>query len=570
MCELSVFFIMTGVLLAAAPISDRLSEQPSTDYRLLGEISNQPAAGWTHWWTGVGELADFTITNTTQQGYFGRKWNQYHPYYGTLTYQDEANQPDRNLDGNVGEYPVGSEQYYIFTSGAWFGALYPSEIDGADTTWAPNVYKGAYRCDLGAMSVPEMEDGGSMGDLRYLGLFMTTMRIPEDQELEGEGDLLFARPGQAPKSYQVLWPFADTMLNKNRPAGDKLDPSAGDWVSHEDSYAVGGDWIAEEFAAGLWLPYHPEDWPPEDSIRIYGLQPLGIRVEQRTYSWSRSALANAIVLNYKILNMNEYELKDPYFSYFMDNDIGHGGDSPGEDGGWDDKVGYDASHEVVYTYDANGSESGWSTAPGYIGCILLETPGDVGVTGCETWDNDTINHLDSEHYGDDLKYARMISTGFYTWNDPSDVRMLLNSGSYPDLAPDEEYDFTVAVVIGDNLNNLYSNIDAFRAAFSEGFPWVGIEEPEAPTPSEPIKLSLTTANISNDLIGLRYSLPRASNIDISVFDAAGRKVQALKQGYTPAGSGEITWNTSRAPAGVYFIRLSADNKYLTERVLIVR
>ena len=572
MRKLSVFLVITGVLLAAAPISNSLSEQPSPSYRLLGEITNQPAAGWTHWWTGVGDLADFTITNTTQHGIFGRKWNQYHPYYGTLTYQDPENQPDRTLDGNVGEYPVGSKQYYIYTCGAWFGALYPSEIDGADTTWTPNVYKGAYRCDLGAMSVPEMEDGGSMGDLRYLGLYMTTMRIPEGQELEGEGDLLFALPDQPPKSYQVLWPFADTMLNKNRPPGDKLDPANGDWVSHEDSYAVGGDWIPEEFAVGIWLPYLPDGF--EDSIYIYGLQALGIRVEQRTYSWSRSALANAIVLNYKIRNMNEYELRDPYFSFFMDNDLGHGGENPGEDGAWDDRVGYDAAHKVVYTYDANNSESGWSTAPGYIGAVLLDTPGDVGLIGCESWENDYYLDedsvfLDSEHFGDDRKYERMTSTDFVT-HSPSDVRMLLNSGPYPDMQPDDEYDHTVAIVMGATLNEMLTNADSVKAAFEQGLPWVGIKEPESTTPSEPIKLSLTTANISDGLIGLRYSLPYASNIDISVFDAVGRKVQTLKQGHIPAGEGEIAWDASTMPAGVYFIRFAADNKNLTERVLIVR
>jgi len=193
----------------------------------------------------------------------------------------------------------------------------------------------------------------------------------------------------------------------------------------------------------------------------------------------------------------------------------------------------------------------------------------VGVTGLETWENDTTLVIDSDGT-DTLKYERMISTEFNTFDDPSDVRMLLNSGPYPDMAPGDEYDFTFAVAIGATLNELLEKADSARAAFNQGFPWIGIQEDETATPGAPVRLSLTTANISDGLIGLRYSLPHASDINIAVFDATGRRIETLKQGYTLAGAGEITWNASAAPAGVYFVRLSACGSSCTERVLIVR
>ena len=171
---------------------------------------------------------------------------------------------------------------------------------------------------------------------------------------------------------------------------------------------------------------------------------------------------------------------------------------------------------------------------------------------------------------DSLKYLRMQSTAFRTCDTPTDVRMLLNSGPYPDMAPDDEYNYTLAIVVGADLDEFLANADAVKAAFAEGFPWIGIEEQKTTSPGEPLKLNLTTANISDGLIGLRYLLPQASNIDISVFDATGRKIETLKQGHTPAGSGEIAWNASRVSAGVYFVRLSASGKSCTERVLIVR
>ncbi|TKJ43910.1 hypothetical protein CEE36_01990 [candidate division TA06 bacterium B3_TA06] len=550
MRKLSLILVLTSVALLAAPPAGMTVPQPSSGYRLLGEITDEPAWFWLAWWTGVGNLQDFLVANTMQGGMFGRSWQDYHPYEGLPLQSPQQN-------GHTAEYPAGSEQYYVYAAGFWFGAIYPyvDTLTG-DTTWIANVSKAAYNSDMGAMAVPEMEEA----NIDSVGLYFSDMRIPEGWGLEGEGNRLFARPGETPKPYQALWPFADTVLNKNRPPEDQLDPAAGDMVSHQDTYAVGGDWIPADSATMIWIN---RDYGPYD---MWG---LGIRAEQRTYSWSRGALANVIVLNYKIRNMNEHLLKAPYFSYFMDPDIGTGGEEPGDDGFWDDKIGYAGSHNVGYAYDNNGSESGWSSPPGYIGIFLIETPGDVGVTGLETWENDTTLVVDSDGT-DTLKYERMISTEFNTLDDPSDVRMLLNSGPYPDMAPGDEYDFTFAVAIGATLNELLEKADSARAAFAEGFPWVGIEEQKTTSPTDPLKLNLTTANISDGLIGLRYSLPHASDINIAVFDAMGRRIETLKQGHTPAGSGEITWNASAAPAGVYFVRLSACGFSCTERVLIVR
>ena len=439
--------------------------------------------------------------------------------------------------------------------GFWFGAIYP-----VGDEWVYNVSKAAYMSDMGAMAVPEMGNAGGMRDISSQGLYFSDMTIPEGFGFEGEGDRLFAYPDEVPKSYQIRWPFVDSFsINPRRRAAGlpEVSPTDGDVISHQDTYAVGGDWIPVDSATTIWIL----------TTGSYDGLGLGIRAEQRTYSWETGPLAHSIVLNYKIRNMNDFTLKEPYFSYFADPDIGEGGSSPGDEGFWDDMIGFDRDRNLGYAYDANGSEPGWSTPVGYIGAVLLETPGDEGFTGFETWPN---GHDIDKLGQDSLKYAYMTSTDFVTRENPDDVRMLLNSGPYPDMAPNDEYDFTLAVVVGQTLAELQANVDSVRAAFQQGFPWGGIEEQKTTTPTEPVRLSLTTANISNDLIGLRYSLPQPSNINIAVFDASGRRIETLKQGYTLAGLGEIVWNASRAPSGVYFVRLSACGSSCTERVLIIR
>jgi hypothetical protein len=283
---------LTGVVLAAAPRYAELTPQVSSGYPLLSEVTDEPAAWWLVWWTGVGNVSDFLVSNAMQGGVFARHPDDEHEYRGEFALSSTGQYPVTR--GRNAEYPAGSEQFYLYCMGFWFGAIYPyvDTLTG-DTTWIANVSKAAYNSDIGAMAVPEMEDGGGMDDISNRGLYFSDMLIPEGDEFEGVGDNLFVQPGETPEPYQVLWPFADTMLNKHRSPDDQLDPSKGDIVSDEDTYAVGGDWIPVDSATTIWIL----------KTGSYDGLGLGIRAEQRTYSWNRGVLANAIVLNYKIRNM---------------------------------------------------------------------------------------------------------------------------------------------------------------------------------------------------------------------------------------------------------------------------
>jgi hypothetical protein len=69
---------------------------------------------------------------------------------------------------------------------------------------------------------------------------------------------------------------------------------------------------------------------------------------------------------------------------------------------------------------------------------------------------------------------------------------------------------------------------------------------------------------------IRYKLNRSSDITLTAYDPAGRKVTTLYQGLAEPGTSVLTWNTSTVPAGVYFVRLVAGGHNITERVVVVR
>jgi hypothetical protein len=131
--------------------------------------------------------------------------------------------------------------------------------------------------------------------------------------------------------------------------------------------------------------------------------------------------------------MNEFPLKNLYTSYFMDNDVGLG--NPDPQGALDDLLGYDRELDLGYTYDADGYEPGWTTPAGYVGSVLLQTPGDIRMTGFQNLPPGDSAHEDGR---DDLKYAALSETTFVRWEMPDDVRQLSCSGPYPELKPDEE------------------------------------------------------------------------------------------------------------------------------------
>jgi photosystem II stability/assembly factor-like uncharacterized protein len=74
---------------------------------------------------------------------------------------------------------------------------------------------------------------------------------------------------------------------------------------------------------------------------------------------------------------------------------------------------------------------------------------------------------------------------------------------------------------------------------------------------------------------VRFSLARAADVSLNVYDVAGRRVRALENEWRPAGERAISWDgrddSGRSVAnGVYLVRLVADGVSRTRRVTVLR
>jgi len=80
---------------------------------------------------------------------------------------------------------------------------------------------------------------------------------------------------------------------------------------------------------------------------------------------------------------------------------------------------------------------------------------------------------------------------------------------------------------------------------------------------------------SGDVTTLAFTLPHSAGVDLSIVDAAGRRIARLAGGTLAAGAHTVRWDGRdtagrAAPAGVYFVRLAADGRTVTRRLVLAR
>ncbi|MBU1950967.1 MAG: proprotein convertase P-domain-containing protein [Candidatus Eisenbacteria bacterium] len=154
-------------------------------------------------------------------------------------------------------------------------------------------------------------------------------------------------------------------------------------------------------------------------------------------------------------------------------------------------------------------------------------------------------------------------------------------GWYPtDLTPAESLD----AFIGDDTDgnwrlHVSDNAGADLGVLNE---WClkifyGGGSADVPVSGAPKSLALfsNTPNPLKMQTMIRFDLPKAGAVDLSIFDVTGRRVATLVSGAREAGTHQAVW-TGRDQAGhpvasgVYFYRLAVDNRELTKKMLLMK
>jgi subtilisin family serine protease len=91
-------------------------------------------------------------------------------------------------------------------------------------------------------------------------------------------------------------------------------------------------------------------------------------------------------------------------------------------------------------------------------------------------------------------------------------------------------------------------------------------------PSADMTLALESPypNPTSGRVNFAFTLPETQDVSLAVFDLAGRRISTLQTGELAAGRHTLAWDGGSASAGVYIIRLVANEGVLTQRFIIAR
>jgi Secretion system C-terminal sorting domain len=77
-------------------------------------------------------------------------------------------------------------------------------------------------------------------------------------------------------------------------------------------------------------------------------------------------------------------------------------------------------------------------------------------------------------------------------------------------------------------------------------------------------------NPFNPSTKINYSVPEAGNVKLAVYNIVGEEVAVLVNGYTQAGSFDVTFNASNLPSGVYLYKLQSANSVQTKKMILLK
>ncbi|MEQ9103352.1 MAG: S8 family serine peptidase [Rhodothermales bacterium] len=143
--------------------------------------------------------------------------------------------------------------------------------------------------------------------------------------------------------------------------------------------------------------------------------------------------------------------------------------------------------------------------------------------------------------------------------------------TYEDVVNHLSTTATVDAQTGTGPNSTFGagKVDALAALQSvTGYSGVNtLTETELP---RAVTLSQNYPNPFNPVTSVSFSLPRAMDVQVQVFDALGRHVGTLLEGPLPAGSHAVRFDAGTRPSGMYLLRLNTATTVLTRPMILLK
>jgi hypothetical protein len=77
-------------------------------------------------------------------------------------------------------------------------------------------------------------------------------------------------------------------------------------------------------------------------------------------------------------------------------------------------------------------------------------------------------------------------------------------------------------------------------------------------------------NPFNPTTTIHYSLNKNANVEVSIYDIAGRLITTLINEFQIAGYHSITWNASKFSSSIYFLNISSGEYSETQKLVLIK
>jgi hypothetical protein len=260
--------------------------------------------------------------------------------------------------------------------------------------------------------------------------------------------------------------------------------------------------------------------------------------EQYAWGFNDPNYDDFVIMQFKYINNGSSPITGLYSAIFADFDIGRGSNNAG-------------INESKYLAWVSGETV-------YAGITLL-APLSI-VKNMSTIKNEDYIHPNNGMTDAD-QYLFMNGTLNFGNQSNADYSVVVSAGPF-DLSPGENQVVAFAIVGGNSQSEIETHSDKAREIYSE----VAVEEKDKILPNQ-LSLSVTPNPIFN--IGvISFSLPHSSNVTVDVYDITGRCFQRLTQKEYEMGIHVLKWDTSKVPAGIFFVKLNVGDRTIVKKVLV--
>jgi hypothetical protein len=327
-----------------------------------------------------------------------------------------------------------------------------------------------------------------------------------------------------------------------------------DCVRNETGWAQDEDFVEEEET--YMHIYSPGSITTEEGTVILNDSgadnPLGIRIIQKSYADASFETRNGVVFHYTLINESGSDLSGLYAGLFFDWDI------------VDPLVNsahYNADYQMVYAQ--NQAENPTHLA----GTMLLNLGLGANIDAIHDWGDDIYS------YSDETKWSHM--TGGVNDESVLNVNVSTYTGIGPvDIAAGDSISFGIATLAASSVYELEYVASEIRNFWDTHFPEELGSENEATLPGV-FALHQGYPNPFNPVTSIRYDIPEAANVQVSVYSLLGQKVKTLVNGAHQPGFYAVQWNGTNdqgnpVASGMYICRIHADRFNAVKKLILMK